>query len=75
MCAIRNPSDLQEEIERRPIGSVQDVKVLRKGEEMTLKIELAPLDDTADSDATDKDGARRAPRRGAEKDDQSSQDD
>ncbi len=43
---VRDPGDLQEAIERMPIGSVQDVKVDRKGKEVTLKVELAPLDDT-----------------------------
>lgn len=43
---VRDPGDLQEEIERRPIGSAQDIKVLRDGEEVELTVELAPLDDT-----------------------------
>ena len=45
---VRDPGDLQEEIERRPVGSTQEVKISRGGEEITLKVELAPLDDPTD---------------------------
>ena len=38
---VRDPASLQEAIERKLIGSTQEVKVFRKGEEITLEIELA----------------------------------
>jgi serine protease Do len=42
---VRKPSDLQELVERLPIGSTQQVKVSRDGEEIELEVTLAPLDD------------------------------
>lgn len=45
---VQSSKTLQEVIEREPIGSVQDVKVLRDGKEFMLKVELAPLDDPTD---------------------------
>ena len=42
---VRSPNSLQEVIERKPIGSIQDVKVLRGGEEVMLQVELATVDD------------------------------
>jgi serine protease Do len=42
---VRSSNSLQEVIEREPIGSLQEVKVLRGGKEVMLKVELAPLDD------------------------------
>ncbi len=42
---VRKPSDLQELVERMPIGSTQQVKVSRQGEEIELQVVLAPLDD------------------------------
>lgn len=50
---VRNPSGLQEVIEREPIGSKQKVKIYRKGEEITLEVELAPLEDPTVSSADD----------------------
>ena len=45
---VHSSNSLQEVIERKPIGSIQEVKVLRAGEEIMLKVELAPLDDPTD---------------------------
>lgn len=42
---VRKPSDLQELVERLPIGSKQKVKISRRGEELELQVTLAPLDD------------------------------
>ena len=42
---VRSPNSLQEVIERKPIGSMQEVKVLRGSEEMILQVELATVDD------------------------------
>lgn len=51
---VRDPGDLQEEIERRPVGSMQQIKIYRDGEEITLQVELAPLDDpTRTTQSTD----------------------
>lgn len=41
----RRAAELQEVVERMPIGSTQKVLVKREGEEIELEIELAPLDD------------------------------
>lgn len=38
---VRDPASLQEAIERKLIGSLQELKVFRNGEEVTLNIELA----------------------------------
>lgn len=42
---VRSSKSLQEVIERKPIGSIQDVKVLRNGQEIMLQVELATVDD------------------------------
>lgn len=42
---VRSSNSLQEVIERKPIGSVQEVKILRRGEEIVLQVELATVDD------------------------------
>ncbi len=42
---VQKPSTLQEVVERKPIGSLQDVKISRNGDEMILKVELATLED------------------------------
>ena len=42
---VRDPGSLQEVIERLPVGSIQKVKVFRKGEEIELKVELASVED------------------------------
>ena len=42
---VRDPGSLQEVIERKPIGSTQEVKVFRKGKEITMSIELATVKD------------------------------
>ncbi|WP_196784738.1 S1C family serine protease [Crateriforma conspicua] len=41
----RNMVELQEIVERTPIGSTQTVTILRDGESITLQIQLAPLED------------------------------
>tara|TARA_R110002073_G_scaffold15104_5_gene60255 strand:+ start:2873 stop:4081 length:1209 start_codon:yes stop_codon:yes gene_type:complete len=42
---VLNPSNLREIIERKPIGSMQNVKISRAGKEMTLQVELASIED------------------------------
>ena len=42
---VSDPSSFQEIVERKPIGSIQEIKVYRKGKEITLKVELATLED------------------------------
>ena len=58
----RDPGSLQEVVERKPIGSFQDVKIYRDGKEIMLKVELATLEDPTlrkedpeDKDSSDKD--------------------
>ncbi|QDS92619.1 Putative serine protease HtrA [Roseimaritima multifibrata] len=45
---VREPVELQNVVERMPIGSTQPVKIYRKGEELDLNVVLAPLDDPTD---------------------------
>ncbi|WP_146525515.1 S1C family serine protease [Novipirellula artificiosorum] len=42
---VRKPSTLQEVVERKPVGSTQEVKIYRRGEEIVLTVELATLED------------------------------
>ncbi|TWU43208.1 Periplasmic serine endoprotease DegP precursor [Novipirellula aureliae] len=42
---VLKPSSLQEVVERKPVGSTQSVLIYRDGEEMTLFVELATLED------------------------------
>src|SRR6056297_541786 len=51
---VRKPVELQNVVERLPIGSVQTVKVYRKGEELDLQVTLAPLDDPTDTSKKEK---------------------
>ena len=52
---VRNHESLQEVIERKPVGSMQEVKILRKGEEVMLQVELATVEDpTAGLEKEDK---------------------
>ncbi len=39
---VRDPGDFQEIVERKPVGSMQQVKIYRAGKEITLEVELAP---------------------------------
>lgn len=51
---VRKMSALQQAVEQQPIGSTQDVKILRDGKEMMKQITLAPLEDpTATTPATE----------------------
>jgi len=51
---IRKTTELQEIVERLPIGSTQTVRILRDGKELSLDILLAPLEDvTAEVKATE----------------------
>ena len=43
---VRSNESLQDVIERKPIGSIQEVKVFRKGKEVMLKVEIASAEDT-----------------------------
>ena len=42
---VSDPSSFQEIVERKPVGSVQDIKIYRQGKEIMLKVELATLED------------------------------
>lgn len=42
---VRDPASFQEVVERKPVGSMQEVKVYRKGKELTLEVELATVED------------------------------
>lgn len=42
---VRRASDLQEIVERQPIGSRQSIKVVRKDQELELEVVLAPRED------------------------------
>lgn len=42
---VRRASDLQELVERQPVGSQHPVTVLRDGEEIELDVSLAPIED------------------------------
>lgn len=41
---VREPFELRRAIERRPAGSTQLMKVIREGEEVSLEVELTPVD-------------------------------
>lgn len=47
---VRKMSALQQVVEQRPVGSTQDIKILRKGKELVLQIVLAPLEDPTATD-------------------------
>lgn len=73
---VRDPGDLQEAIERQPIGSIQDVKVSRKGEEKMFRVELAPLDDpTKSSTEEEEEDKEPANKEASQDDEEASQDD
>lgn len=46
---VRLASDLQEIVERTPIGSRQPVKVVREGRELELQVLLAPIEDPTET--------------------------
>ncbi len=71
---VQSSSSLRELIEREPIGSTQDVKVLRAGEELMLRVELAPLDDPTGGDGTESGDDPDADGGPASKDTQSADD-
>ncbi len=48
-----DPGSLQEAIERLPVGSIQEMKIVRKGEELTLTVELATVEDPTLSQQSD----------------------
>jgi len=45
---IMRMNDLQETIEKLPIGSTQEVIVLREGQSIVLQVQLAPIEDPTD---------------------------
>lgn len=51
---VRNPVELQNIVERLPIGSTQTVKLYRQGEELELQVVLAPQDDPTMVSASEK---------------------
>ena len=57
---VSDPGSFQEIVERKPVGSIQDIKIYRKGKEIMLKVELATLEDptlqNADSKEESKEG-------------------
>jgi serine protease Do len=46
---VRQASDLQEIVERKPIGSMQAVKVVRGDKERELQVRLAPMEDPTET--------------------------
>ncbi|QDT11672.1 S1C family serine protease [Planctomycetes bacterium K23_9] len=50
---VKSPETLQEVIERKPVGSMQAVKIDRNGDELTLQVELATVDDPTPRKATE----------------------
>ncbi|MFG0256166.1 MAG: S1C family serine protease [Rhodopirellula sp. JB053] len=57
---VRKMSALQQAVEQQPVGSTQDIKILRRGKEITKQIVLAPLEDPTavpDQDDADEDDA------------------
>jgi serine protease Do len=62
---VSDPSSFQEIVERKPVGSIQDIKIYRKGKEIMLKVELATLEDPtlqnkdAEKEDTEKDNAKK----------------
>jgi len=46
---VRQASDLQEIVERKPIGSLQTVKVVRGDKELELSVRLAPIEDPTET--------------------------
>ena len=53
---VRLASELQEAVERMPIGSTQAIKVVREGKELELQVLLAPFEDTTANAKPDKEG-------------------
>lgn len=49
---VRQASDLQEIVERKPIGSVQKIKVARGQQEIDLEVRLAPSEDPTETKDT-----------------------
>jgi len=49
---VRQASDLQEIVERKPIGSLQKVKVARGERELELEVRLAPIEDPTETAAS-----------------------
>lgn len=63
---VRLASELQEAVERMPIGSTQAIKVVREGKELELQVLLAPFEDpTANakpkSEGTEAEGDAKSP--------------
>ena len=58
---VSDPSSFQEIVERKPVGSIQDIKIYRKGKEIMLKVELATLEDPTlqNKDAENKDAENK----------------
>lgn len=54
---VRRASDLQEVVERQPIGSVQKVKVARGEREIELEVRLAPSEDPTETTGDIKPGS------------------
>lgn len=57
---VDDPASLQSVVERKPVGSFQDVKIYRGGKEISLQVEIASLEDptlTTESVASDDDAS------------------
>ena len=50
---VRDPRSLREAIERQPVGTLQDIKVLRDGQEIELQVELATMENPAAPTSSD----------------------
>ena len=58
---VKLASDLQETVERLPIGSTQPLKVVREGEELSLEVLLAPIEDPTATSAPAEDASAEEP--------------
>lgn len=58
---VKLASDLQETVERLPIGSTQPLKVVREGQELSLQVLLAPIEDPTATQAPAEEPAAEDP--------------
>ena len=65
---VRDPGSLQEVVERKPVGSIQEVKVYRDGETLTVEVELGTVDDPTLQSSDKKDDEEKEEEESDEKD-------
>ncbi|TWT54088.1 Periplasmic serine endoprotease DegP precursor [Rubripirellula amarantea] len=71
---VTKPANLQLIVERKPIGSLQTVKVLRGNEEIELEIEIASLEDPTLSNDSATEGEAESASQSSESDEDSEAD-